>query len=116
MRLRAETIRFGYRSNSLLSVIVVIDCGNVLRAGGYSLHCRHGANHAALLREAERELEENSVYLQYRDFGSVRLEYRDYDGEKATKTVYRANDIVTALTSESTQSPENVANGHVLVG
>src|SRR5215203_514680 len=86
-------------------LIVECDCGKELRTSGYSILCQHGADHTALVRDAERELAKNRILLQYRDFGSVHLEYVAPEGERSTKAVYRASNLVDALTGKPTQTP-----------
>ena len=86
-------------------LIVECDCGKELRTNSYSALCEHGADHTALIRDAERELAENRILLQYRDFGSVHLEYVAPEGQTSTKAVYRASNLVEALTGEPTQTP-----------
>jgi hypothetical protein len=94
-------------------LIVECRCGKELRAGGYSTLCQRGADHTALVREAERELAENySIRFQYQDYEdkrslaeyySIRFKYQDYEDERSTRVVYKASDIVKALTKEKIQ-------------
>jgi hypothetical protein len=68
-------------------LVVECRCGEKLRPNRDSIRCRRGVDHAALLRKATRELAQNSVVPR-----------GPSEGEKSIRVVYKASEILRALT------------------
>jgi hypothetical protein len=75
-------------------LVVECGCGTKMRPTEYSKVCECGADHTAAVHEIELILAKNSICLQG----------RGHKGERSTRVVYKANDILRTLTCETSNA------------
>ena len=76
-------------------LVLKCSCGEELRAGVLFTFCEEcKTDHTSSVQEVERALKEHHI----------RLQYCDHEGEKSRKDVYKAGEIVRALTQGTSQT------------